>query len=277
MQRCWMRWVNDMLLRERKAGLKLEYRIQLRLFELPANASGTGTKGDERWLAAVRAKVNFVMQLAYELPLRSLLVFTDLDVLPFRSYTALFPLPHEITFMREPAGHGGRTGRHIVNTGLYALRVSHITRKFLGHWAWCHSRRGPAKQYGKLMDQDTANMILLNPRSRRNYEIDWGTWPLTLVTGSLQEVTNSTAAYHAIFATGDDKFAQLSDALRQGRRGPPACEPVDTAKTVTSLLPGAATDTQGTVVSTDKHGQVILFGSAHERSDSEDSRDRTDT
>mmetsp|Transcript_40901 Transcript_40901/g.108104 ORF Transcript_40901/g.108104 Transcript_40901/m.108104 type:complete len:187 (+) Transcript_40901:63-623(+) len=157
----------------------------------------------------------------HQLPMGSTLMFSDLDVVPLRPPSSLLPLPYNLTFMREPPGHGGKTGRHIVNAGLYALHVNTATRKFVNHWGWLTRTRS------KLMDQDTANWILLAKAGQPMHHpgLDWGTWPRHLVTGLIADVRgNETAAFHAIFSTGPEKHSRISQALELAATPMPACK-----------------------------------------------------
>ena len=205
---CWLSWASFWL-------VDREYDLHV-IMARPANVSSnsSGLMKTELWYAALRDKVFQVRDYIERVPLHSTVLVTDLDVVPMRPPSALLlPLPHEMTFMREPPGHGGRTGRQIVNAGFYALRVTRSTRRFLGHWAWLTSYRKA------LHDQDTCNWILLAKNGSRmaHPDLDWGTWPRSLATGLLADVGNETAAFHAIFTTGEGKVRRIAEALERRR------------------------------------------------------------
>ena len=171
--------------------------------------------GKQYWQQVVLQKLSVVRRVIEKLPINATALFTDQDVIPLAPWATLLPLPDELTFMREPPGHGGRTGRHIVNSGFFGVRVNVRTRRFFAHCAWT------AMRYPRLIDQDITNWLLLaKPGERLHQRVGWTTWPRRLVTGILEEVTNQTIAYHAIFsATTEAKLARLHEAHRRAGRG----------------------------------------------------------
>lgn len=235
MLRCWLRWFTRLLSLAPEAGRSsVEYSLQLQTYALPAN----NFTQRERWTHVLNARLTFVLRVLNALPRGAIVVFTDLDVVPFRPLSALLPLEHDLTFMREPPGHGGRTGRQIANAGFYAVRVSKAALRFFGHVRWL-ARKRPT-----LMDQDIVNWILLaRPGTSMYHNVSWSTWPRALATGVVADITDQTAAFHSIFATShDEKVLRLRKALRRheaalgeaqlaGRTGGsapelPACEPL---------------------------------------------------
>ena len=220
---CWLHWASSWLVAE----AFVDYRLHLGMHTpTGANISATGEFRSSRWLEVLRARLSFISGTIHSLPLGSNVMFSDLDVVPLMPPASLLPLPYNITFMREPPGHGGRTGRHIVNAGLYAMHVSTATRKFVNHWVWL------TRQYPRMMDQDTANWILLAKPGQpmHHSDLDWGTWPRSLATGLLDDIApNETVAFHAIFTTGTRaKLARISEALVRGGGAVarlPACAP----------------------------------------------------
>ena len=95
------------------------------------------------------------------------------------------------------------------------------TRRFVNHWAWI------TRQRNTLMDQDTANWILLaKPGTPMHHaDLDWGTWPRRLATGLLEDIAaDETAAFHAIFATGRAKLERAAAAIARSSAQLPACE-----------------------------------------------------
>lgn len=211
LESCWRAWWSH----ANRFGDGGAFHLRLHAHDVPANI--TASAPQVRWRHILNAKVSFVHDAIKTLPLGALALFTDLDVIPLRSYLGtLLPPPYTLTFMREPPGHGGRTGRHIVNTGLYALRVMPETKKFVAHW------RRLARGYPRLNDQDTANWLLLAKRGSRLHQagLEWGTWPRTLATGLLPDVSNSTAAFHAIFVPGAQaKLQRIGEAIGIARTG----------------------------------------------------------
>ena len=215
---CWLRWMG-VWMSDPHASAEIKLTVQSYLPD--ANFSSPKS----RWRHVLLQRISCVYNMLEQLPVGSTFLFTDLDVVPFRPLTTLLPLPAELTYMREPPGHGGRTGRHIGNSGLFGVRVNPKTRKFFGHLKWL------AKQYPRLMDQDLVNWLLLaKPGNSMHHPVQWATWPNTLVTGLLGEVTSETVAYHAIFANETSiKLAKLSEAFRRrygvGAPSVPPCEP----------------------------------------------------
>ena len=218
MLECWLRWASSWLVTDDQPGLGAAYDYSIHLVRHTPNVSraSSGLMRTDRWYAVLRDRLLFVRDQVHALPINSKILFMDLDVVPLRPPANLLrPLPpHDITFMREPPGHGGRTGRHIVNAGLYLVVVSLASRRFLGHWAWLtHQQR-------KLHDQDTANWILLakSGQSMHHADLRWGTWPHTTAAGRLEDVTNETIAFHAIFATGEEKLGKIAGAIERHRQ-----------------------------------------------------------
>ena len=55
-------------------------------------------------------------------------------------------------------------------------------------------------------------------------KLDWAVFPLELVTGRLEEVSEATAVYHAIFTSNaSTKALKIADALRRSRSSLPGC------------------------------------------------------
>jgi hypothetical protein len=206
---CWLRWASVWLITDDA----LDYRLQLHV-HTPFNITSTSSFAkSERWHAVLRDRLEFVREAVERLPVGSTILFTDLDVIPFRAPSALLPLRHDLVFMREPPGHGGKAGRHIVNSGLFAIRVTKDTRKFVGLWAYW------TRRYPRLMDQDVANwMLLAKPGDRMHFlDVDWGTWPRSIASGLLDDISNATVAFHAIFTTGREKADRIAEAFNRMR------------------------------------------------------------
>ena len=204
---CWQRWM-DVWMAASKAEGNVDYVMHVERYSSPPNLMRK-----DRWRHIINARVSFISSLLSEkLPDNSVALFSDLDVVPMRPPSSLLPLPYDITFMREPPGHGGATGRHIVNGGLFAVRNCKRTRRLFGHVKWL------LKQRPSLMDQDVLNWILLAPpRSRmHHHNLSWGTWPRELASGLLEDVTVQMAAFHAIFAVDDEaKLHRLGRAFQK--------------------------------------------------------------
>ena len=213
---CWLSWASYWLVDK-----SYDYQLHTIIARPNISSTSSGTWKTELWYAALRDKLVRMRDYIERVPLGSTVFFTDLDVVPMRPMSTLLPLPHELTFMREPPGHGGRTGRQIVNTGLYALRVTPSTRRYVSHWAWFTIKS--AARRTALQDQHTANWILLAKKGSRmaHPDLDWGTWPRSLATGLLADVGNATAAFHAIFTTGDQKVQRIAEALERRRAALP--------------------------------------------------------
>ena len=131
---------------------------------------------------------------------------------------------------REPPGHSGSFGSHVVNGGFYVIRNTPYVRAFLANVV------AKGKMFPKLHDQDIANALLLRfvrhpranafglPDPRGKPRLNWGVFPPALVTGSLEEVTEQTVAYHAIDAENTThKTARLADAFQRSLTSLPHC------------------------------------------------------
>lgn len=201
---CWKRWISHWLDAPTSSMDNVEYRLSMKMYSPPEPVIGK-----ERWRHVINARVSFILHSLDALPLGAVVLFTDLDVVPFRPPSKLLPLPYDITFMREPPGHGGRTGRHIVNAGFFAMRNGKNIKQLIGHWRWILKGRP------NLMDQDVANWLLLaKPSTKMYHNVSWGTWPRSIATGLLEDVAPETCAFHAIFAVSDDeKLIRLNEAF----------------------------------------------------------------
>lgn len=185
-----------------------------------SNASGTGEYMDARWKDAVRAKPSSLSALLRRLPPRAEVLLLDTDVVTLRPLRRALPAlgpATDMLFMREPAGHGGATGRMVVNTGFVLVRNSRRSQQFAAHWAW--RLKGHAK---RLTDQDVANWILLHPtqfNTLNRTRLRWSFLPRSLAATEPEQVGPSTAAYHAIFASGTAaKLGRLRRAIRGANR-----------------------------------------------------------
>ena len=131
---------------------------------------------------------------------------------------------------REPPGHSGSFGSHVVNGGFYVIRNTPSVRAFLVNVV------AKGKMFPKLHDQDIANAILLSkirhprandfglPDPRNKPHLNWGVFPSALVTGRLEEVNERTVAYHAIGAENTThKATRLSDAFQRSGTSLPHC------------------------------------------------------
>ena len=205
---CWLGWYAWWL----AASDTKQYHLQLQHYIPPPNITGAAAASKIRWRHITLQKLAMMNRVVQRLPLHAQVLFSDLDVLPLQPYSRLVPLPEEITCMPEPPGHGGRTGRHVVNTGLIGVRVSPRTRRFFSHASWLTG------QYPKLMDQDIVNWLLLaKPNTKMHHRgLRWTTWPRGLTTGVMEDVSNQTVAFHAIFAVSTEaKLARMREAYRR--------------------------------------------------------------
>ena len=253
-------------------------RLSRRARRATRNAAA-GTFQTATWYAALRAKIGVIRDLLVEQKkeaVRSFYIVTDMDVAPLRPYSELIPcLNQDITFMRrarsselgatrlapsathsiqphrpilrrEPFGHRGRNGVHVINGGFYAVRNTVSVRRFFGTLIW------RLKQYPHEHDQDVANELLVRgfahpraaelgllgiPSATSGYGLlstsrahpqrpmlDWAVFPLQLVTGYLERVSQHTVAYHSIFATNaTQKATRLSAAVQRSGSALPRC------------------------------------------------------
>ena len=221
-------------------------RVKLQYVPAPPAATGGGSSGSSfrsrAWLAATRKSKEMLLAHLRQHARPSgneLFLFTDLDVLPLRSYDALVaaflaaerasPRPPEILFLREPDGHCGMTPWP-ANTGLVLMRNTKRVRDF---WQWT-----TISARGKVYEQDVANFLLM--RKLKAHELSWGLLPAELAAASLDRVGPQTVAFHAIGASGGDKFALLEAAWqRAGLAGSLACQNA-TRVSVPSSWRGAA-------------------------------------
>jgi len=246
MQSCWLQWASHVMARDTTP--QQHYRLYLRTHDASnvstvrpkgrrVTAGGAaGTYQTATWYAALRDKMFAIQEVLEETKASArevdAYVITDLDVVPLRPYSELLAcLEHEITFMKEPDGHAGSFGAHVVNGGFYVVRNTANVR------AWFTNVASRFKKYPRLHDQDIANALLLahirHPRaaaiglpyvSRGKPELNWGVFPTSRVTGVVDEVRNETVAYHAIFSTNSsDKMANITRAMRRSGTTLPHC------------------------------------------------------
>jgi hypothetical protein len=208
----WVAWLSHSLLLPESGDTRtgsFRYKLNVLTYNPPQNCSQR-----ERWRHVLNERMSVVLNALNRMPERAILLFSDVDVVFFHPLASLLPWTahHELTFMREPLGHGGATGRHVVNGGLFAARPTRRVKRFFGHARWL------ANQRPKLMDQDIYNWLLLAPPSSRMHHrnLSWATWPHKLVTGTPSQVTARTVAFHAIFArTHNEKCTRVRAAFQQ--------------------------------------------------------------
>ena len=126
-----------------------------------------GIASQRYYMAGVRAKVKWMQRLLNTLKPASrgeevYVLFSDLDVLPLRPLSQLWPLSSpsgwsnvtnaSIVFMDERHIHSGGLSNWAVNSGVYLLRNTARVRMFLYWWSLL------LKSNRKLKDQDAASM-----------------------------------------------------------------------------------------------------------------------
>ena len=248
MQACWLRWASSMMVHDTTP--QLSYRLHLRTHH-PGNVSAAALSAKAKvatattppgafqtaaWYAAVNAKMAAWRDLLVDLHAagrdNDFVIISDLDVAPLQPYSKLLACrEHDITFMREPKGHGGSFGPHLVNTGFSLIRNTEQVRAFFTNVC---SRNA---KYPRLHDQDIANALLYGnlvghprarsyglPSPRGRPLLDWAVFPVSHVTGELEDVSEQTIAFHAIDAQNSThKLAKLAAVFRRSGTALQSC------------------------------------------------------
>jgi hypothetical protein len=196
---CWFSWMAAMT----RSDTRTRYHLHV---EAPGQiASGRHVVRGHRpvWFEALRMRLGFVVRFMNSTAVDegALVLFTDLDVLPFRPLSELavaMPQSSDVHFMREPCWQCSPVRSHAdyrgaVNAGVYLMRGHARTRRFLEEW-----RQRLEWTAFDANDQDVAFDVL---RANKGRTHRWGTFPPWLVAGLATDVTNETVAYHAIGAT----------------------------------------------------------------------------
>ena len=243
---CWMRFMSDMT--EANAGCA--YQLHVKTYR--TNATGPLVK-----VSILRQKIKFVRKTLTEIPAGSRFLFTDLDVLPLRSLSALLHTKdvtgtpahmRDIVFMKETPG----SGAGFFNTGVYLGRATNATHKFFTSWQ-------NALAVANMMDNDqtVANRLLqrsgVGPSSSNQMTVDsirsdlsWSVFPQHVVVGRRHHIVwGATVMFHAIFIPfNKEKAAMLHQVWSdQGGRAksPRVVDWCDAPQsTRSSVAPGAS-------------------------------------
>jgi len=185
MRSCWTRWINRMLHQDR------DYRYHLHIESAPivghadAETTGSALYRSRNWITAVIGKIVFVLDvLRHAIPEGDVVVFTDLDVVPFRPFSVLVPLLTEhrahLLWMYNPHW---RHNKH-VNTGFYVLANTPPVRWFFEEWNRSVNAR-------TVDDQNNAHAILYSSAPRK-HSLVWKTLPLHTVTYNVSQIQESS-------------------------------------------------------------------------------------
>lgn len=208
--KCWMRFISDMA--DRDVGCA--YQLHVKTYHRSASLGRS---------AILIQKVDFVRKTLAEIPLGSRFIFSDLDVLPLMSLSALLHTAdvtgtpahmRDLVFMKETPG--SRSG--FLNTGVYIGRSTDATRKFFTSWQ--NAFHDTTDHH--TMDQTVANRLLqrngADGNSSRQMSVDsirtdlsWSVFPQQVIAGTRRHIVwGVTVMYHAIFISpSEDKAAML--------------------------------------------------------------------
>ena len=228
---------------------KYRYTIHAEFYSREKNLTGAGVCCDANWARAAKRKVEAMHELALQLPLGSIAVFSDIDIVFFDGTLSNLWDFHRssgnaVTFM--PRFRPDMPG---VNTGFYLVTVSEATRLFLRDWAAHTIRNDQDTMCRWLMDGGRTGYArepcLTDPRwgcmaSAAYRSLAVGRFPHDLAGARANDLTGAAALFHAVGKpprlsqlvniTGvEDKVARLNDVLRTKpmwrARTPPAPSP----------------------------------------------------
>ena len=241
---CWLAWIGDMLLHDTQHA----YTIHTHL--TPSKSGGQGMYHDPAWMAGVFAVPRTMLELlemrhgrghgANTTSTRTVgpcdaAIFTDLDVLPLRPYSALLHLLPTVDFrvFFEPLNswhpvHGA------VNSGFYLVRNTPASRTLLRQWvAYLHEYADNKKLLG-AGNQLLLNRALFSP-AVRDAHLTWGDFrrgEIYLVARAgpnrkggavITFLSNETVAYHGC-CLAEPKLDLLAKAARRfGSSAPRVC------------------------------------------------------
>lgn len=244
---CWSAWIMDMIQSAKHAAYAYQIHNAVEVARLPhgevVNLNDGSKFRSPSWHAGVIMKVRAVKNLleacgadgSLFIPETDHVVFSDLDVLPLRSYAELFKAPAaylsavkpfngsrggfvsfshgrellDIAFMFEP-NRAFHKKMGPVNTGFYIAHNTNRTRALLATWSKAieqsYSRVNQTKpEWG---DQSLIWRSLAECQRREN--LRWGMIPSTIVTRVPWRLDMNTIAFHA--AAVENKLSSLRDA-----------------------------------------------------------------
>lgn len=213
---CWQSWSRSMQLQDDR----IDYITHVYKFaSLQASRAAYGSRSYNR---ATAAKAEVLDNFLRWLPQGAVLLFTDLDVLPLRSYSELLQYMEEeapsieIFFQWEYLTHMP------VNTGFILLKNTLSVRQLIRDWR--ERLAGNDAIFGPGTDQRILNHILLFQRTCNhrhpycrycNLSVRWGNFPVTLVSAMDKHLSASLVAFHATGASTETaKMSRISNALR---------------------------------------------------------------
>lgn len=204
---CWMTNMKRMINHDQS----VQYRLHVFNDVVGNRTSSSEVYKSPAWVRAQGRKVRYVSQFMKRAPEDAMVLFTDVDVLPFGPYSVLLkrlPTNREVTFMYTYVRHQPANG------GFYLMRNTANVRRLLDMWEQANS----VLLQDNYDDQRAINMLLHVNVSRHRggaglLRLDWGNFDLSHVSGSLDDVSTSLIAFHAIGAAGNhDKIERLNEA-----------------------------------------------------------------
>ena len=230
MLHCWTGWMRDMQLQDDD----VEYLTHVYTFT-PKHGSGSGTRsgnsnfGSPSFNQAAAAKSELVDEFLSTMREGALVLFTDLDVIPLRSYGVLVDYleteapSFEILFMWDML-------RHIpANVGFMIMRNTAAVRHLIREWR-VRQQHNTAQS---TSDQMLLNRMLLHEHTSNshfhycpncNRSIRWGNIPQTIVSQLDNFNRSSVIAFHATGASSHhtkmDRITRAIDWVLNGSDAP---------------------------------------------------------
>ena len=215
MMACFLVWMRRMMLYD----TTVDHQLHLKTYTPPNGTSGAGEFLSASYNSATASKAALIGGFLRTVPDGTVVVFTDLDIVPFEPYSELpghVPPERELTFMYNNIPH------EPVNTGFMMIRNSERVRDFMDRWkaqmeAVLRSVDDDYKKIRPPFDQKMANLVIRRlPKSNRS--VRWGVFDNHLVTGLPDFVGKCTFAYHAIsVGNHSGKMGRIDGAFARKR------------------------------------------------------------
>ena len=224
---CWSRWFTNMQMHDERT----EYRLHL--WSYPSlSPNSTGEFNSDSFKKAVTAKGHYVLEFMNSMPDGTLIMYTDIDVLPVRTFDHLLDYmdgearSFEFVCMYDYLDHIP------CNSGFWIARNTPTVRLLIARWV---RKFQVAPDFRPEREQVWLNMGILNEFSGHrfgckpefnvptfsmwggntcNTTLRWGHFPPRLVTAKPEHIGENLVAYHATGVTGATaKLEKLRDGL----------------------------------------------------------------
>ncbi|EOD14406.1 hypothetical protein EMIHUDRAFT_211848 [Emiliania huxleyi CCMP1516] len=212
MTRCWWQWIESMMAKD--VGAVYEVLLRRHVHPLAKAGPSAGNFRGKVWYASLPEKVRLVSEQCGATANDTVLVFSDLDVVALRPYSALAQavLPPEIDLAISGTLDGASWRG--VNSGFYLLRLTRPVCQFLARWA---DRMSDEYRQGRKPEDMPLMRQLLRAAAA---DLRWTRISIGQVGENPVRVTNHSFAYHAIGThTSAKKLARVGAvADKLGRR-----------------------------------------------------------